>query len=500
MQPSVPWHVLAIAALTWLLGLPSAVRQWRDLWRTLLVGGAIVAVGYVATLGVAPPFHRGQGLGCGFALGAAAATLALLPALRMGAASAASRIMACGAAVAPSVAATALVYVLLPSVRVDALTGVFIGWAVAAAVLCRTTGVASAPAARTDALLVTTVFTGALSLLLILTVYKARELSVGYRWATLALTVAATGLLALVAAAPLASRLKQAATTAAGAAAALVVGVVGAQLIPRMAIWLRIEDAAHDLALTVLAGCAGGLVLGSFVAARRSSPVQWEMGLAALIGVAIAAPGLHLLVATGAGLAILAAMFPLMAMLAADAAAADAPDHEDRRGSGSLLTMAAVLPVLALLAVRVLGERFGSTLSRPGSAEHFQVAALVLGVTMPIAIASVASRRPALASRAATVLLSVLWPPVVAVLWGPTVVAPLVIGLGLSALMTNAATSTALALVSMAAMVQLAPVAVHMNSLTRVERAELVLAAGAACIAAYLCSFGADVLRRTKEG
>lgn len=503
VQSSMPWYLLVIAIPAWFAGLPGWTPSVRGAaGRAALVGLLFAACGYAVTWPSTPPFATGQGLGAGFAVGAIGAALAFIPLLRLPTASASRALIALAAMLAPALVAVWCVYAFLGSTRLYGLTGIFLGWAATSAALsCRQIDDDAAPS-RTAWMVASVVFLGLVSILLMLTVYRAAELAMSYRWANLILRHLSVGIACILLASAAASRVREGSALLAGAIVAAGMSVYASLQVPRVADWLRLEGGGSGLALALVVGLVGGFFLGWFAVTRRRPISYADAGVAALLGVGVALPGLRVAVGTGAAMALVSAMLSALALLCAHSAHLSENEHADEAeahagtpvDAGSVepigLMAAALMPALALLAVRLTVERHGADFRGFGVSDHMQVAALLLGLLLPGVLAGL-SRSASVLGRAVDVAVWLAWPLAVAVLWGPRIVYALIIGLGLAPLLgVVAADRTALwghmtlgAAIGIGGLLQFGAVALKVNELTRVERVQ-ILAVAVVCIGA----------------
>jgi hypothetical protein len=387
--------------------------------------------------------------------------------------------LAAAGLLAPSLTAACAILVFLRTTRADSLGGLLLGW-LSAAML-------TSHARRCGEL----TFAGAAycsvcALGLTLTGFRDASPAHSYAWSAVVVVVASAipaGLLVV----GLIARL-------APAHAGSVVGTAALGLMTGMAGWLAVTQTypaqwSHHEPQRALWCVLLGLVAGSVLSALTappddtgSEPVAWRTSATALLVVSASLPAFQLL--AGLGIALL-----VIGVLAAFLGSRLSRD-QDAPGLVLGLGRPAALLAVGLVGVRVATERHSNALKPFELTDHYAVIALLLGVLVPIVLAAWQLSRPGFLRGAVATALAGSWPAVTMAVWGAKSVHGLVLGLGLSGHFLgsrehNGAShgSSLLAMLSLAAAIQFAPIAMAFSDLTRLDRAKLIAYATGVAIA-----------------
>ncbi|MBM3493093.1 MAG: hypothetical protein FJX72_02040, partial [Armatimonadetes bacterium] len=295
MELTLLWWAGGVAGAVWLAAVvlqrPGAGVPAR---RCVIIGSCMAVSGFLVTLPSKPPFHAGQGLGMGFALGAVAATLAALACLGAGRIAARGGwLVSIAGATAPACIAVVIALVFLRGVRIDALTGVLLGWLATALVLQGRTAADDLESRLGPALTVGSLFAAAVALTSCLTAFRGASVVHSYAWAALVVIVAVSVPCALLLGGVLARASEAAASdVVAGASGALVI-ILTTWLATTRAFpsWLAHYEPERAFWCAIVGVAIGSLMAAlSSVASKSASPPPWLGHLMLLLAVGATLP------------------------------------------------------------------------------------------------------------------------------------------------------------------------------------------------------------------
>ncbi len=476
------WHVPAVSLLVWIAGFPfSSPYHPRRLLRPLLIGALAALTAYLITLPHEGVFQPGQALGWGVVAGTAAATLAFLPVVGVATDAQAGHPRASASAIAPILACLWLLLRLRFADRILAVGGVGAGWTVTA-FLVAAMGQSGRDSRRMRAVAtMSSVVATTLCLQLALAFARAGNPQTAHHWTTLLLDLSTVGVLTVLLASVIRDRPSSvAAAIVRGALSAVAIAAGTGLLLHAFGAWLRIERSVPALTAAIICAVAGAVAMGAMAVSRQARVVLWDAAILVLLGCAIIAPAMQILVGTGAAMAALSALFVLTAMVL-PSALESAELASDR---ATLLLAAALLPPVALLVVRLASNTADGVFIAFGVTDHVQTLTLVLFAVLPGIIAELPGTRwPWLGSIVALAAATVA-PALAAIVWGGRVAYSMLVGLGLSGMLVLSYDDgedsrqwvPLLSIVMMAAVLHGVPVVLHATALPRSIRAAVAMA------------------------
>lgn len=487
METALVWSA-GVAALLLCAGVLAVLRPDTAVFnaRSSALGLILAALGFVVALPERAPWHAGQGLGWGVALGAVGAVLALnAAAVGRDPTDRSRAILACAAAMAAGVAPVATVVVTLWSQRLDALMGLMLGWVtVAQAIGLRQPRADTRSAAGVFA--TATVFAGFLALACALSAFRGATPAHARLWAASSLAIGGSVPLALLIGAVCTRYAATASLALPGALAALSVGLTAWAVVLRVAAPLPGTQFPEGLFWCSILGLLSGSVIGALVSTGGRS--VGYAPIAALVAAAAALSAFQLM----AGLGVAVTGIGMTAYAGLLVAASRPDDGRPERTREAFLGPAAM--ILAIAASRVAIERY-SSLTRPFTlSDHYTIVMFLLGLFVPSVLArwsaASATWRGPIAALAA-----LLWPALIIGIWGPKAVFPLIVGIGLAVLWARAAdegleplTVVLIAVGGIFSLLQFTEFGASYSELTRLDRARLIALIGGASAALALAS------------
>jgi hypothetical protein len=212
-----------------------------------------------------------------------------------------------------------------------------------------------------------------------------------------------------------------------------------AMMIHRLApISVSLGEGLASIVLITTIGAIGGVALGAFAATRHATQTFWEVGLAALLGVGLALPGLQLAAGLGGALALISALPPLATILYYRRPSQHTDGAATQAWASAYSGVAALMPVVAILTIRIAAERDSLPYLGFGRYDYLITLTLVSATLVPGVLASIQTSQRAFLTLVMLMCIAWLWPTAFVVAWGEPVFYAVIVGVGLASFVSLA--------------------------------------------------------------